>query len=125
MENQQPLWTPSKERVDAAVITRFMHEAGSRLGVRFDDYASLHQWSIDNIEDFWRALWAFSRLVGDGPGERTATDLEKMPGARFFPDARINFAENLLAHSASMATSWSARSTTASPSSSVARSGPS
>ena len=103
MENKQPLWTPSKERVDAAIITRFMHDVGSRRGVRFDDYASLHQWSIDNLEDFWRALWAFTRIVGDDPGERTATDIEKMPGARFFPDARINFAENLLAHSASMA----------------------
>ena len=60
-----------------------------------DDYASLWAWSNREPENFWRLLWDFCEIVGE-PGERTLVDGDRMPGARFFPDARLNFAENLL-----------------------------
>ncbi|MEO7761619.1 MAG: acetoacetate--CoA ligase, partial [Casimicrobiaceae bacterium] len=96
MDNPQPLWTPSPERIARANLTELQRRIGQRTGASVSDYASLHQWSIDNIEAFWREIWDFCGVVGDGPGERTVVDRDRMPGARFFPDAKINFAENLL-----------------------------
>jgi acetoacetyl-CoA synthetase len=92
----KPLWTPSPGRIAGAGMSRFIREAGARHGTEFADYAALHRWSIDHMEDFWRELWSFCGVIGDGPGGRTLRDPAAMPGARFFPDASINFAENLL-----------------------------
>src|SRR5206468_2227650 len=64
-------------------------------GRPFPDYASLWQWSTDEREAFWRAVWDFAGVIGTR-GERTLVDPALMPGARWFPDARLNFAENLL-----------------------------
>ena len=94
-ENQL-LWAPSAERIAGANMTRFMRETGARHGVEFADYAALHRWSIDHMVPFWRELWSFCDVIGDGPGARVLIEADAMPGARFFPDARINFAENLL-----------------------------
>jgi acetoacetyl-CoA synthetase len=68
----------------------------SRHGVDVPDYASLHRWSVDHLEDFWSTLWDFAGIVAQTRGEIALADGDKMPGARFFPDARLNFAENLL-----------------------------
>ncbi len=95
-EEQRLLWTPSAERIAAANITRFMREAGAHHGVAFADYPALHRWSIERMVAFWQEVWSFCNVLGDGPGERCVIDADAMPGARFFPDARINFAENLL-----------------------------
>ena len=96
------LWTPTPERVRDATITRFMRAIEERHGVELDDYAALHQWSIDNVEAFWRDMWWFCGVVGDGPAKRAVVDRDAMPGARYFPDANICFAENLLKHSLSL-----------------------
>ena len=65
MENQedQPLWTPSPARVAGAIITRFMREAGAHHGIAFPDYAALHRWSIEHMEDFWREVWSFCGVI--------------------------------------------------------------
>jgi len=81
-----PLWTPSPERVARANLTRF---GGAR------PYAELHDASVERPLEFWRAMWEFGRVRGM-MGERVAIDLDRMPGARFFPDATLNFAENCL-----------------------------
>ena len=81
-----PLWTPSAERIAGARLTEFMD---------VPDYDALHAWSIERPGEFWRKVWEFCEVIGE-PGERTVIDLDKMPGAQFFPDARLNFAENLL-----------------------------
>ena len=95
-QEQKPLWTPSPERIAGATITRFMREAGAHHGIQFADYAALHRWSVDHMEPFWREIWSFCGVIGEGPGEHTLINHDAMPGARFFPDAKINFAENLL-----------------------------
>ena len=94
----QPLWAPSPERVAAANMTAFMQFVNARHGTRLADYAQLHRFSVDRMEDFWAALWDFCGVVAETRGETVIADKEKMPGARFFPDARLNFAENLLRH---------------------------
>lgn len=90
-----PLWTPSAERVEAATMTAFRLFCAERTGQGFVDTPALHAWSIAEPAAFWEAIWDFFGVVGD-KGERVLVDADKMPGARFFPDARLNFAENLL-----------------------------
>lgn len=90
-----PLWTPSPDRIARARLTAFQQQVGRQWGVAASDYASLHAFSIDRAGDFWRSVWDFCRIIGE-PGNRTVIDLDKMPGARFFPDARLNFTENVL-----------------------------
>ena len=91
-----PLWTPSPERVARARLTAFMREIEARWGHAAPTYDALHAFSIDQPEKFWQSVWEFCGVRGR-MGERVVEGLDRMPGARFFPDARLNFAENLLA----------------------------
>jgi len=90
-----PLWTPSAERVATAPITAFTKAAAEASGRTLNSYAELHRWSIDDREAFWGLVWDFCGIVGD-KGEKVLVDGDRMPGASFFPDATLNFAENLL-----------------------------
>ncbi|GIL02290.1 MAG: acetoacetyl-coenzyme A synthetase [Alphaproteobacteria bacterium] len=71
---------------------------GERSGRVFDDYDSLHAYSTAEIGAFWSAIWDYCGIIGE-KGAVAAAELDRMPGARFFPQARLNFAENLLKHS--------------------------
>jgi len=76
-------------------MTAFVDAVGARYGHRFHAYAELYEWSLSHRDDFWRLMWDFAGVLG-ARGERVVEHPERMPGARFFPDARISFAENLL-----------------------------
>jgi acetoacetyl-CoA synthetase len=89
------MWQPSAERMAQANLTQFMGEVSRRFGAEVQDYAQLYDWSIANPEPFWLAIWDYAGVIGER-GERTLLDSGRMPGARWFPDARLNFAENLL-----------------------------
>jgi acetoacetyl-CoA synthetase len=91
----RPLWRPSPERVEAAQLTAFRRAAEERWGTRLPDYAALHRWSVERRDQFWRSVWDFCGVIGE-PGERVLAEGDRMPGARFFPEARLSFAENLL-----------------------------
>ena len=95
MSESPPLWQPSAERIARAKLTAFSRVAERRFERKFPDYASLYRFSIDRPADFWRAVWDFTRIRGS-MGERVIGHPDRMPGAQFFPDARLNFAENLL-----------------------------
>ncbi len=90
-----PLWTPSPDRVAATRLTAFM-QAASRFEVPITDYSALYEFSISRPADFWRLMWEFGGVRGT-MGERIVENLDRMPGAVFFPDATLNFADNLLA----------------------------
>ncbi len=92
----EPLWRPSAERIEAANMTAFARRIEREWGVEIADYAALHRFSIDEMEKFWTTLWEFCGVLAEVRGERVLVDGERMPGARFFPDARLNFARNLL-----------------------------
>ncbi|HZV54574.1 MAG TPA: acetoacetate--CoA ligase [Rhodocyclaceae bacterium] len=94
MDNTSPIWTPSPERVAGANLTAFMGAVAKRWGRHLPDYASLHRWSVDHPEEFWRSIWEFGKVRGD-PGD-TVVEGRGMTGTRWFPQARLNFAENLL-----------------------------
>jgi acetoacetyl-CoA synthetase len=91
----EPLWIPSAERIARARVTAFGRAAEQRFDRSFPDYRSLYRFSIDRPGEFWDAVWDFTGIRGD-KGDRVVEHLERMPGARFFPDARVNFAENVL-----------------------------
>ncbi len=90
-----PFWTPSEDRVGAANLTAFIHEVGAAVP-SVTDYPSLYQWSVDEPAAFWRAMWHYGGIVASEPPEVTLQPAETMLGARWFPEARLNFAENLL-----------------------------
>jgi len=97
MTHDQPLWTPSARAVAAAPLTAFIKRAAAVSGRDLVDFDGLHRWSIEEREAFWSLLWDEAGVIGE-KGERILIDGDRMPGARFFPDARLNFAENLLGH---------------------------
>ena len=90
-----PLWTPSRERIDATGLARFTAAVSARGHDIGDDYDTLWRWSIENQSALWDAVWDWCGVVGD-KGERVVDPGELPSGARYFPDARLNFAENLL-----------------------------
>lgn len=90
-----PLWTPSAERIGKAALTAFAETASKRAGRTLSSYAALHGWSVEDREGFWDLVWDFCGVVGE-KGGRILVDGDRMPGAAFFPDAQLNFAENLL-----------------------------
>jgi acetoacetyl-CoA synthetase len=91
----EPLWVPSAERVARANLTRFIAAVRQRWHVPVTDYRSLYNFSIEQPGEFWDSLWTFTGVVGNR-GDRVVDMIDRMPGARFFPDAEINFTENLL-----------------------------
>ena len=72
-----------------------MREAGDSQRRAFHDYEDLYRFSIEQPADFWRSVWKFCGIRGQ-MGDEVVVDLDRMPGARFFPAARLNFAENVL-----------------------------
>jgi len=90
------LWQPSAERRAGANLTRFIEEVNSRWYAGCSDHASLYDWSIREAEKFWQSVWAFAQVIGEMGGGPHLCEPEKMPGARWFPKARLNFAQNLL-----------------------------
>ncbi len=91
-----PLWTPSPERRAQANLTAFAALVAERHGVRYDNYPDLYAWSVREPEQFWSALWDFCGVVAETKGERVLVDGHRMPGAQWFPDARLSYAENML-----------------------------
>jgi len=91
----EPLWSPSPERFEQANLARFARQVERDHGVKAADYDTLYAWSVREPEKFWSALWDFCEVIGY-KGSRTLIDADRMPGAQWFPDARINFAENQL-----------------------------
>jgi acetoacetyl-CoA synthetase len=97
MTEQAPLWTPSDAFKASQPLTHFIAWCGTRQGRTFADYDTFYTWSIEDRASFWSAVWDYCGVVGD-KGDVALTDSGDMLKARFFPDAEINFAENLLAH---------------------------
>jgi len=92
----QPIWTPSAERVANANLTRFMEFVAETCSISVDDYDTLHAWSVKHPEQFWPLVWEFCGIRSSKPWQQVIAHPERMPGARWFPGARLNFAENLL-----------------------------
>ena len=85
----KPLWTPSPERAAQTELARFMKLAGK------SSYEELHRWSIESSPEFWNLVWDFCEVRGT-KGGKTLVDPGRMPGAKWFAEGKLNYAENLL-----------------------------
>jgi acetoacetyl-CoA synthetase len=94
--NGELLWEPSAELVEHSRLTEFMRWLESERGLYFGGYAELWQWSVDDLDAFWDAIWDFFEVQADG--ERSAVlESREMPGAQWFPRTRLNYAEHVFA----------------------------
>ena len=90
------LWKPSQAQIQQSNMYRFMTEVNEKYGMNFSEYPELWQWSVNNIPDFWKEMWRFADIKASDPFVSVIDDVHKMPGAKWFDGARLNFAENLL-----------------------------
>jgi len=93
----EALWQPSADTIANARMTDFLQQVNTEKNVALANYHDLYQWSVDNDESFWSMVWDYFDVIGE-KGSTVVTDKEKMPGAKWFPEAKLNFAENLLRH---------------------------
>ncbi len=91
-----PLWEPSEECKNQANITRFIGVVNEKYSLGIDSYTQLLNWSVENIADFWATMWEFGEIKASAGYDEVVDDLGRFPGAKWFPGARLNFAENLL-----------------------------
>jgi len=94
--SDRPLWTPSPERIERAGLTRFIRQVGENLSGEVRDYETLWRWSIEHREAFWAAVWSFCDVRASRGWDTVLENGDAMPGAKWFPGTRLNFAENLL-----------------------------
>ena len=90
------LWQPSDGRISRANITKFINFVNRKYDTKIDSYWKLYDWSIHYIPSFWAAMWDFVGFKASKEYDTVIDDLDRFPGARWFPGARVNFAENLL-----------------------------
>jgi acetoacetyl-CoA synthetase len=94
----KPLWTPSAARIENANLTKFTEFVNEGHRANIASYSELYDWSITQPQEFWGAAWDFTGVVSSKKYDRVVDDFERFPGAKWFPGARLNFAENLLRH---------------------------
>jgi acetoacetyl-CoA synthetase len=92
----EPLWRPSSELIERARMTEFRRWLEAERGLRLDDYDALWRWSVDDLDGFWAAIWDFFEVKADGD-RSTVLASREMPGARWFPDVSLNYAEHAFA----------------------------
>jgi acetoacetyl-CoA synthetase len=90
------LWTPTKNRTSSANLSQFIDFVDTEYGLQIKTYKELYNWSIEYIREFWGAIWKFGKIIASKEYESIVDDLSKLPGAKWFQGAELNFAENLL-----------------------------
>ena len=95
-EVRKKLWEPSEEWIKNAEATHFIEFVNKEYGQNLKGGKDLYKWSVERIPDFWEAMWKFSEIIASKPYDKVVEDLSVFPGTKWFPGARLNFAENLL-----------------------------
>ena len=90
------LWQPSQTHIESTHIWQFMQHTNAKHGLTLQTYTDLHQWSIQQKHHFWSDLWDTVGIVASKKGDCIVSDDDLMPGAQWFPQAKLNFAANLL-----------------------------
>ena len=91
------LWEPSEEFKENTKIYHYMRWLESEKGLRFDEYEDLWEWSVTELEDFWASIWEYCEVKASKPYTRVLSE-RKMPGAKWFEGAELNYAEHALRH---------------------------
>jgi acetoacetyl-CoA synthetase len=92
------MWTPSDARIARSNLMAFVRDVGRSRGLDFSTYKEVYEWSISRPGDFWASVWDFTGIIAETRGDTVVENGGDMMAARFFPEARLNFAENLLRH---------------------------
>jgi len=93
---RKKLWEPSEKWIKNAEATHFIEYVNRNYGQNLKGGKDLYKWSVEQIPDFWDAMWKFSGIIASKPYEKVVEDLNVFPGTKWFPGAELNFAENLL-----------------------------
>ena len=93
---KMPIWEPSEERKKKTNMTIFMDFVNKHCGQKISSYDGLHEWSINNLSDFWASMWEFGEVKASKPYDAIMSTGERMMDTKWFPGAYLNFAENLL-----------------------------
>ncbi|QKY71075.1 acetoacetate--CoA ligase [Lentibacillus sp. CBA3610] len=88
------LWEPSERRKQNSNIYDYMNWLNEHKNLHFNDYHSLWKWSVDELEDFWASIWEYFDILAEKPYETVLTS-HQMPGAKWFPEAAINYTEHI------------------------------
>ena len=91
-----PIWTPSEQAIENAQLTQFARHVVRKYRLELNTYPDFYQWTIDNPEEFWSEIWDWCGVIASKKGSTVLVDGDRMPGAKWFPEARLNYAENLL-----------------------------
>ncbi|MBN2808515.1 MAG: acetoacetate--CoA ligase [Deltaproteobacteria bacterium] len=91
-----PLWQPSAERIKNSNLSCLMAQLKEKKGLAFTTYDELYKWSVEERADFWESVWEYGGIIASTTYDEVLVDGDKMPGAKWFTGARLNFAENLL-----------------------------
>jgi acetoacetyl-CoA synthetase len=92
----EPIWKPSDEAIESAQLTQFARQVSRKYRLDANSYPEFYRWTVENPEEFWSEAWDFCGVVASKKGVTVLVDGDKMPGAKWFPEARLNFAQNLL-----------------------------
>jgi acetoacetyl-CoA synthetase len=95
-EALQPIWAPGEQAIESAQLTQFARQVIRKHRLDCNTYPDFYRWSVENPEIFWSEVWDFCGVIASRKGSTVLVDGDKMPGAKWFPEARLNYAENLL-----------------------------
>jgi len=95
MTNEK-MWEPGADRISESSISKFRAYVNERFGLDLGEYASLHRWSVEHLSEFWECIWDYCGVIGERGSGPAYVPNDTFYKARFFPEARLNFAENLL-----------------------------
>ena len=90
------LWSPSEERVKSSQMYKFIKKINEKNKTNIQNFTDLHSWSIENKANFWSSIWDFFDVIGSKGIEPYINPKNKMPGSKFFPNGKVNYAENML-----------------------------
>jgi acetoacetyl-CoA synthetase len=90
------MWQPTSDQVHLTQMDQFRRIVNKKFNLQIDSYENLHDWSVNNIRQFWEEMWGYGDIIYSEPYKEAVDDLTKMPGAKWFSGARLNYAENLL-----------------------------
>ena len=93
---QSIMWQPTEKQINNSQMMNYMQLVNQKYGLSLKDYSQLYDWSIEKAEDFWESFWEYSQIINHSPFTNVVDDISKMPGAKWFEGATLNFAENLL-----------------------------
>jgi acetoacetyl-CoA synthetase len=90
------MWQPTADQVPITEMDKFRCQINEKFNLQLESYEDLHNWSVTNISEFWGEMWGYGDIIYSESYKEAVDDLTKMPGAKWFSGARLNYAENLL-----------------------------